>query len=874
MYFAAVATSLALGLLNGAAPRYPGAAAVATFDFRATSEGEFGKPEGWTRYEAPDYPFYVDAAVADDPSAIAGRCLRFRLNGGNCAYYSPKIKADPDFSYVVRAQIKTEGLTRDGAFLLVEFLDGQDKVLGVAPASDVVRGTRDWTMVEIGPVAPESANVKFLRIACINKAGVPPDLSGSVSFDDVWIGRLPRFEVEASAPFQLFDLAEPKRVTLKVRGADGRQLESRFLLLDETGAALAEETLAVTASGDQAVLEWELPIPGVGFYLLDVALHEGARPLMRRRYSISVMEMHEGPAAGDFGLSLPPPRLGFDHYERLLAYSGARWVKLPFWNSDPATPKPQDRAFAELLERLARRGHEVVGKLEDPTPQILNQLAEEKVRIADCFSQAPSVWNPSLEATLIRFGLKVTYWQLGADEDASFLGLAGLDASMAVVRKEVQRVGREVRLGVVWDWFMPPPPSGTVDFFAVTDNMALESDSIPAADSTPLAAEELEFQIRALREQCSSGSTDEKTLNDTRPRIWTHIHSLADDQYSRRDRVLDLARRLIAAKVAQSDAIFAVDVSDPRRGMFDADGAPNELFTIFRTLAVHIGDKQPVGRLPVSGPSIHHIFQAGEEVAMVAWSVAPTTLEAVLGRDARVLDLWGRLLQGPTDDETRQIPLSDMPVLIVDVDPFLVRFQLGLRFEHGGVTSRFGAHQDRLLVHNPASAALSGTAAAQFPRSWNARPAEFPLQASQDETTALSFDLTMPQGVPQGEYQIPIDFRLTTSRGYRFRLHRPFRVGGDELRVQITTRTGPEGELEIDAPVTNLTNAPISLTATARTLGRKAEIDFISNLAPSATSAAHFSFRNGAQLAGKSVQIKFEDIGGRREFTYDVVAKP
>lgn len=868
-----IAIALGACLLGASAPRYPGATAVAVFDFRLQAQADLSKPAGWTRHESPDYPFYVDASVVDEASAVAGQCLRFRLNGGNCAYFSPKIEAHHDFSYVVRAQIKTQGLTRDSALILLEFLDGQGKAIGGSAVSKRVGGTSDWQMVEIGPVAPAAPGVEYLRVACISQAGNPPDLTGAVYFDDVWIGRLPRFEVETSSAYRLFDVTEPKRVTIKVRGFEDRELDGRFYLFREDGFPLAEETVAVSATEKLAVVDWEIPTPDVGYYLLDVVLQEGSRPLMRKQFSITVMEMKKGRVVGDFGLSLPPPRHGLAHLERLLAYSGARWVKFPIWSLDDSTPKLHDRAFAELLERLARRGHEVVGKLETATPQIRAQLAQEDVRIADVLSHPPDVWGPSLEATLVRFGLKVMHWQLGADDDASFLGLAGLDSPMHVLRHECSRVGRDIRLGIVWDWFTPPP-EGVSDFLAVADDPDLMGPSRARSSDTALSSDELGFQIGSLRERLRASPTEASSAGRTTTRVWTHIRALGSEEYSRRDRVWDLARRLVAAKMAYSDAIFAVDVADPRHGLFAEDGAPNELFTVFRTIAVHLADKQYVGSLPLDGPSSNHLFLAGDKVAMVAWSDEPTTLEAVLGAHARVLDLWGRTLQGPVADETRRIPLDDMPVLIVDMDEFLVRFQLGLRFERGDVTSRFGVHQDRLLIHNPSRNALAGTAVAQFPRPWNPRPAEFPVAVSRGESTGLPFALTMPQGVAQGEYQIPIDFRLTTNQSYRFRLHRPFRVGGDELRVELTTRSGPEGELEIEGSVTNLTQTPISLTATARTLGRKAEIDFVSNLAPGATATTRFSFRDGAHLVGKNVQIKFEDIGGRREFTYDVVAKP
>ena len=853
------------GLMGDPTPRYPGATLVANFDFRLSTEGDFNKPEGWIRYEGPNYPFYVQAELTTESSADRSRSLRFKLNGGNCAYFSPPIAINDEYNYVVRAQIKTEGLENDHAFILLEFLDEGGTVVGEQATSARVDRTTDWKLVQIGPLAPPS-NVRYLRIACVDEAGSVPDLSGKVYFDDVWIGRLPRFEMESSGKFQLFDLESEKKISIRVRGREQRQMQARFVLKDGEEQLLAEQSFPLVAGKTESTADWTLPLNEVGFYHLDVALEENGRQILSRHFPITVMRPYSEKAGGEFGITFPTPSHGLDHYDHLLAYSATHWVKIPLWPRDESASKLiADRAFAELLERLDRRGHAIVGSLEVPPREILDQLTQENVQIIDVFSLPKQIWGASLEAILVRFGLKVSHWQLGSDGDRSFQILQGIDGYIGNIRSEASHIGRDVRLGIAWSWVLQPPPSTNIGFLTMGD---LPPEAISVAEAktwSPLSGIELENQIRATRSLGANGQTG--------PVIWASIIPLSDDRYDRRTRIVDYAQRITSAKVAGSDAIFASSVTDQHVGLIGEDGSPTELFTIWRTLAEHLSGAKYLGQLPTPGKSTNHLFAGNGKVTMVTWSETPTTIEAIVGKEAKVIDLWGRKIVSEGEEESRKLTISDLPILVVNADEFLVRLQLGISFEKGLASSRFGMHHDQLLIKNTSGQALTGSALPVFPREWNQRPEQLPIQILPRETMQASFSIILPQGVSQGEYQIPIDFRVSAEKSYRFRIYRSFQVGGDELRVEAHPRVMPDGRLEIEAVVTNLTKSPVSLTASARALGRKSELEFISNLSSGGTTTARFTFMNGRNLLGRIVQIKFEDSGGRREFTFDVPIK-
>jgi hypothetical protein len=850
---------VSLALTGASTPRYPRATEVKQFDFRLSPQGDFNQPEGWVRYRGEGYPFYIVAELTDKEFAVGGRSLRFKLDGGHCAFLSPTIDVSSDFNYVLAGQIKTKGLVRDEALLMLQFLNAAGEIVGQSPTSARVGGDTDWTVVRVGPF-PAPAEAKSCRIACVSRASEVPDLSGEVFFDDLWLGRLPRLEVETSGKYRLFDLASEKRAKVHVRGDEGRDLRARFYLFSADRELIAEETLPIVMADSEGSAEWNVPANEVGFYYLDVALEEGGRPVLRRPFPITVLARRSDGPRGEFGISLPLQPNSLDYYDHLLEFGGSRWAKLPFWGpSTLARKASDDRALAEFLERLSRRGHLVLGRLDGPPAEVLDQLAEHEAGIADMVAMSPKIWGPALESLLVRYSLRITHWQLGSDQDRGFVSMPNIDRYLSGVQAEASRIGRDVRLGVPWDFLTPLPMTRNLSFLAMGD----QGDS-SAGGSAPLTDEQLRLQVEQTRQQfVREGSTASE--------LFVSLTPLSAARYDRRSRVADLARRAVAAKTAGASAIFVTDAGRPDSSMFDEEGSPNELFTVWRNLAENLGGMTYLGSIKEMVGVSNHLFVGAGRATLVAWSDEPTEVEAVLGRSATVRDLWGRVLQSTSESETRTISIDDMPVLVTDVDEFLVRWQIGVGFEKGMVPGRFGNHQEMLLVTNPLDTPVSGSAAPVFPPEWNQRPEQIALSVLPKETAKEPILISLPQGVSQGDYSIPIDFRLSASRSYQFRLFRSFRVGGDELKIGAKGRLLANGTYEVEATVTNLTDKPMSLSASARTLNRPAELEFIPRLPAGGTSDASFYFREGRSLDGQKVRIKFEDPQNRREFSYDYI---
>src|SRR5687767_5388634 len=98
--------------------RYPQAVEVFGCGFEEEADANYDNwPDRWTRQKGPQYPHYVGIKIASEPSPQGQRCLRIDLDGGAAALYSPPIAIGPYSSYVLEADLKTESLIHDEAYL-------------------------------------------------------------------------------------------------------------------------------------------------------------------------------------------------------------------------------------------------------------------------------------------------------------------------------------------------------------------------------------------------------------------------------------------------------------------------------------------------------------------------------------------------------------------------------------------------------------------------------------------------------------------------------------------------------------------------------------------------------------------------------------
>jgi len=220
--------------------RHPEAVTVFHCTFDASWDKNFDQwPDLWTRRRGRGFPHYVRIEINRQPSPQGDQCLRIELDGGGAVAYSPPVQVDPLFGYVLEGYLKTEGLNHDRAYFSVTLLDEQRQRLETF-YSRKVRQTPGWKKLRLGPIAPRSGDARLAVIGLHVQPESRADLKGAASFDDIWLGRLPRLALNTTGAYNFFDQAEqvevncvasgfvdldgPPRVTFHLEDVLGREL--------------------------------------------------------------------------------------------------------------------------------------------------------------------------------------------------------------------------------------------------------------------------------------------------------------------------------------------------------------------------------------------------------------------------------------------------------------------------------------------------------------------------------------------------------------------------------------------------------------------------------------------------------------------------
>ena len=143
--------------------------------------------------------------------------------------------------------------------------------------------------------------------------------------------------------------------------------------------------------------------------------------------------------------------LSFQDLSRLLPQVGINWVKVPVW-FDANDPRRGDELI-RFVELLGASNIDVVGIIDRPPAK----PAHRHARAARHFDRRGAVaglidLGASLEPVMTRLSLRVRWWQLGRDDDTSFVGLPELNKRIDDLRTALFRFGQDVRMGMCWDW--------------------------------------------------------------------------------------------------------------------------------------------------------------------------------------------------------------------------------------------------------------------------------------------------------------------------------------------------------------------------------------------------------------------------------------
>lgn len=614
----------------------------------------------------------------------------------------------------------------------------------------------------------------------------------------------------------------------------------------------------------EGVAIYHVPVLRPGYYVVESVLGGAGGQSLSSETSLAILgALPTSTANNPYGWTLPPsvhtaldPKRIPDWLHRL----GVGVVKLPCWFAPEEKSELDDAAW--LVGRLQETEIRTVGLLDHPPRSVLTKIDESERRepAAANYFRDSKVWAPLLEPIMTRLSLKVRTWQLGADNDYSFLGRSQLKKAIKDIGRNLQGFGQPIGVAFSWPWLEPLPPPTEQSWAALN-----------LATSTPLAYNELDAYLQSLESNQSGG-------RDTSEH-WVALDPLDSKTYDLQTRVTDLVLRMTTVRGYRVPATFISSPLDPRQGLLREDWRPNELLLPFRTTSLLLGDLTRTGTLPMRGGSSTVVLANATQTTVVIWNPVPTKEVVYLGDKIRQVDVWGNTIvpkQIKVDGgrPSHEVQVGPMPTFLIDVDPVLVAFRMTTQLVNTNLDSLLGRRQSvSLQFVNPTPELLSGEVRIRPLNDWSvdSRPQAFDV--SPGRTAVHEFEVSLRNSAKIGPSQVEFDFLLRTVPPRRFTVTRTVNVGPDGLDLEVTTRLSG-GELLVLLSMTNRTTEPMQYDCMMFPPGGRQYQRRQIVIPPGESVKRLFPWEDGASLVGQTMLLRAIEQNGSRVLNQVVEINP
>jgi len=837
---------------------------VLTYSFESKEDLDFDdQPDDWSRRKGPGYPQYVDVSIDREMGHTGQQSLHFSVNGGHATVYSPPEKIDSDHAYLFRGFIKTQQLKNDAALISISFLDHKRQRIQKYVSRPVTGTHKGWVEVSIGPMTPKP-NVRFVVLGCHLAHNKQKDISGDVWFDDLWVGSLPQLDLLNNYHRHFVDHSAEIRVSSRISGLNPKnKYHLELELVDSMDRKVAESSLGLMTNpedakgvADSRLLEgnkhtevWRLKPMEYGFYEARSKLVRDQKSILAKKSSFAVIDLVVPRPNGEFGwtISEENEQLPINELPDIAAQAGINWIKFPLWNVMTSEDLHRPSRIAEMLDQCANRGITPIGLLNHPPTDLRSQFAKDWQGVSGIFTMPSSFWSPSLEEVFARYTSLVNYWQLGDDNDPSFIGMQNLNETLKKVKAQLDLIGRDTHVGIHWDWKTPLPAKDPTHTFMSISN---EERLSPA---------ELVHHMQIA-----------KASQRTSP-LWVTLTPLPKDGYLPEERGVDLAKRMVTAKYMGADGIFASSIFNEQHGLLNENGSPTLLFLPWRTVALALQGAKYIGAFNLPNKSTNYVFVRDEEAIMFVWNYEPTKELIYLGEDVYATDVWGRriILERDPDTGRHILSVTTSPIIVRNSNKEIAYWRMAAQFENGKSKSEYGGHPDAIIGKNTFSQSIRGKAVLNVPKGWETEPKEWEFSSGAGENYRLDTFMTLPSNASLGKKDVSIDFEIFAERKYSIRVHRPYHVGLGDIMVKVVDKKLEGNLLEVEQIIVNNTSPLETLQFRCSLFipSMKRLQRFITELRNGQDRKLYY-IPNADALKGKELWIRAEQTNGRRILNY------
>jgi hypothetical protein len=874
------------------------------WEFAAADDRNFDDwPDGWQRRSDRQHPDYLritlrheapelaecldqferaqwvfrrlmDPARAESTSALwqpqgeslsdrwLDRRLWIEVDAGEVELTSPPIPVRTASSYRLTSIVGCQRLIHSDLTIELQFLDSADEVLDRI-VTEGVTGDTETARLVLGPVSPPPGAVTARLVIGVASRDRRRDVMGSAYIDALRLEQLPQLFLSSDRPEGLYPLGTQPALTCRVSGLANPVSTVDFELLDPFGRQLTRESVAMTrpvgtdAPEGASEAVWRPMIREAGFYRCRATLHDDAgRSIVVQQGLVMFDQLGQG-VPDLYGLSLAAGHgnLRVRQLPGWLQSLHLAWIKYPCWID--ATGSKEVEELAWLVERLQDHHVQCVGLLDRPPEKHQKLLGMHSGGEAANVFHDPRLWQPLLEPILRRLSMRLQWWQLGADDDFSFVGHPKIVDAVEDVRSQLQGFGQPIRVAVPWSWNDPPPRLANADGWR----------AISLASDQPLSPGELEVCAQSFGEAVGPER-----------QLWVSIDPLPPSRYRLDTRVSDLVQQMIAVRRSpQIAAAFLPAPFDPACGLLEADGTPGELLAPFRTTAVLLSGLRYVGRLELPSGSPNAVLTDDQRAVVVVWNHRPVEEMVYLGEQVAVVDVWGRRRPIPTrsaaDHPVQQFAVDRWPQFIVGVDPQVVRWQLAIDVEPTRLDSLLGKPQELMVTFgNHGSQTVAGRVAFHLPDSWQSGNLYRDLLLEAGHTRRESLPVMLRSDTQAGTNKLRIDLQLEGERSYRFSVWRDVEVGPRNVEMQIDLSFDRVGQLVVRQEIISNSLEPQLFDCLLFAPGRQRQrVEIL--VPPGSRVNRSYVWPNGADMVGREIWLRAEQLGTARVLNYRQVVE-
>lgn len=556
---------------------------------------------------------------------------------------------------------------------------------------------------------------------------------------------------------------------------------------------------------------------------------------------------------------------------RWMQLIGIGWAKLPVWFG-PEQPDHADAA-ALLGFRLRDRGIQPIGLLDQPPEDRLHayQLRDKNdTRVANLLRDQ-SAWRPELEPLMNRMTMRIRLWQLGADDDHSFMGQSNIESTLEGISTGLQGFGQPIQTMIAWSWVDTPP--------------ATAGDSwrgLHRYSKSPLTAAEMDAMLDREIQEREKAVVAGMVASARPPETWLTINPVSRKKYDLDSRITDLVLRMAATRGHDVAAAFLSDPMNEEAAVLTRDGRPDELLLPFRTASLLLGHRNNAGSLRMQKGSDNIIFRGDKDSVLMVWANTPTVEHMYLGENVYEVDVWGRRtplnLVEHEGRRVQEISVGRVPKFLVGIDQSLADFRMSVRLDRTRIDALLGLQQPLgVQFRNPIGQSLAGEMAIVPPESWRLGEASKPWNLLPNESSKVDFGVTLENNATIGAYQLPLDFAFETMPPTVIRVHRMISIGPEGFDIRVTTRLiddGQDGRLRVKIEMVNHTNRLTNFDCLLFA-GRDRQYERrVLVLPPRDTVSRNIDWPNGKELLGTRMWLRAIEQDGNRVINHSFEAKP